>query len=315
MYTNFKNVTQLGILFFIISILGIQTAEATVGGPSYINNFKYNPKDESVYYTEYDHGGRGCPPTLSKISLVDSKVSIVYSCDEGMALIDKTYAENKNYELASTKVTEEINKITKDFKDLSPINLKSNEININLKFQKEIKSEFDPEFIMNSAFNATIVKGDKNLLETSIYGCDARQPFSFLGYSIPGFDKKIVILQSAKSDCMEGGYIRESLIVLGGLDNIDKTPLNFYKGNEALVPNEGTLIVYSGLENIIPSDEVSTSTEKNKNIVNKVIQGDLEVFDESTSENSNVIIIAIILSLIVGFVFGKIKKSSNKNIG
>ena len=103
---------------FILIVFGILftagNAYATVGGPTFLYDFKYNPADESVYYTLHSESGRGCPPELKKVSLNTLKHSVVYSCAEGekLAIDDSNIVRNK------------INEITSGFKNLIPINLR-----------------------------------------------------------------------------------------------------------------------------------------------------------------------------------------------
>ncbi len=96
----------LGVIGSLISF--VDTANATVGGGSYIHSFKYNPLDESVYFIRNDMGGRGCPPELIKISLNTGKEQTVFSCDMGEKL-----RTNNSYDPSS--VTSEIDKLTTGF--------------------------------------------------------------------------------------------------------------------------------------------------------------------------------------------------------
>lgn len=285
------------LVLFLALFWSVNDAGATVGGPTYINNFKYNPKDESVYYTQNDHGGRGCPPVLMKISLVDGKNETVYSCEKGEELLNAYL--NNNYEFGLSKVREEINNIVSGFKDLNPIDLRKENINIDLNFEKSEKFPEDPEYVKNSVFNMTTYKDGKKVKENLVYGCNMEQPFTFAGYAIPGFDKKIVILLSTKGDCFEGGYIYESLIVVGGLDNLKKEYSNFYKGDGPLVPNEGTLTLYA-------SDKVTTDNDK--------IDGEQQEKDQSEPDSkyllSNELKVIALVSFAVfvtlGFFMGRV---------
>ena len=74
-------------LFILMSFFVSENARATVGGPTFIREFKYNPLDESVYYIQTSESGRGCPPGLHKISLNTSQSQVVYSCDQGEKFI------------------------------------------------------------------------------------------------------------------------------------------------------------------------------------------------------------------------------------
>lgn len=240
---NYKLLSKVIILVVLsIPIFTIPSVYATVGGETLIYDFKYNPSDESVYYTRIDGSGRGCPPELRKISLNSEKSTIVFSCDQGE-------------KISPDQVNSEINTITSGFKPLTPLSLKSNIISVDVKF---IKTEtYGPESseVLLRHFIVSIYQNGEKVKEFPITGCSLNQPFTFQGYSIPGFNKKILLLISAKNNCNEGGYIHETLQVIGGVDNLDKTFIgNFYKRPSPLLPNEGNLVIYE-------SDTLSVTNE------------------------------------------------------
>lgn len=260
-------------LFFsfgiLIALFIANSALATVGGPTFLHTFKYNPLDESVYYIVNSENGRGCPPELMKLSLNSGKSQVVYSCDEGEKLM-----QSNGYNDSAVNI--EIEKIMTDFKGLAPINLKNNRISIDISFVNY--ENISPEIaeIKNANFFASVFQDNKKIVDLPISGCNLEQPFVFAGYAIPGFDKKIVLLLSTKGDCWEGGYIYETLHVLGGVNNLDKTYLNFYKGSSALIPNEGTLVVFEseGINNNEEKDDSKLPIEtSNNNMILYVISG------------------------------------------
>lgn len=275
-----------GILFTINS------AFATVGGPTYIYNFKYNPLNESVYYIAQDQGGRGCPPELFKLSLNTGKSQVDYSCDQGEKLeVQDTFSA----------VDAEINKITNSFKYLIPINLKTNRISVDVSFVDYEKLSPELDEVKNANFIASVYQDNKKIIDLPIKGCNLEQPFVFGGYTIPGFDKKIVLLLSTKGDCFEGGYINETLHVVGGVSNLDKTQLtNFYKDPEALVPNEGTLVVFE-------PEEVSKKLEKVNDSSDVVVNKDTDDTTGNEKQADNNILylfLTFFLALGVGYALG-----------
>ena len=281
------------LLLFIIFGVGFvnESAQATVGGPSYIYDFKYNSKDESVYYTLISEGGRGCPPMLYKISLNTSKIDVVFSCDDGEKLLGSNY---NNIQL----ITERINKITDSLKNLIPLDLKKNQISVDINFLSEEKLSPD-DYVIKRNFTASVFQNNKKVADLSLGGCNIEQPFVFAGYAIPGFEKKIILLLSTKGDCWEGGYLSESLHVVGGVENLDKTYLsNFYKTPSALVPNEGTLVVFELDE---ANNKVDNPTNSNTNIVDRNTN---VISVEIPKMNSSIVVVAIV-SLLVGITFGK----------
>lgn len=237
------------ILFLGFLLSATEYASATVGGETFIYDFKYNPSDESVYYTQMDLGGRGCPPELKKISLNSEKSTVVFSCDQGEKITE-------------VQVNSQINTITKNFKALVPLGLKSNAISVDINFVKAETYDSASEDILLRHFTLDVYQNGKKIKEFPVTGCALDQPFTIQGYSIPGFDKKIMLLISAKNNCYEGGYIYESLQVLGGVANLDKTVTgNFYKSASPLLPNESNLVTYeSDKAGIFEVASTSTTT-------------------------------------------------------
>lgn len=285
----------LPLLLIVVSFGFISDiAKATVGGPTFIHTFTYNHENESVYYISKSFSGRGCPPELRKVSLNSGISEVVYSCNEGQGI-------------GASNVATEINKITNNFKNLQPINLHDNNISIDVDFvgyeklePESNESEKFLEQIQYANFIASVYKDDKKIIDLPIKGCNVKQPFIFGGYAIPGFEKKIVLLLSTKGDCFEGGYIYETLHVVGGVDNLDKAYLNnFYKTSSALIPNEGALVVFE-------SDNISRSTS----LHNESIDTGLDVTQERGFSAVTLIIVGVVslvIGLFVGVVLPRIK--------
>ena len=240
MQTKYKSLTvALFALLFLTPSLGVDSVFATVGGPTVIYDFKYNPLDESVYYTKQDYSGRGCPPELVKLSLNSGISEDAYSCDEG----EKLLTQDNNYD--HSIVRRKIDAMTQGFKPLPPLSLQDSDISIKVTFNRA--ENYSPEFdeVLRRHFTATVYQNEVEVSEFPVTGCSLNQPFIFHGYSIPGFEKKLVTLLSTKGDCFEGGYINETLHMIAGVTNLNKTSAsNFYKGPEVLIPNEDSLIVY-----------------------------------------------------------------------
>jgi hypothetical protein len=275
------------IVIFTIFIFGgvlVSPVQATVGGPTYIYDFKYNPIDESVYYTKISESGRGCPPELIKISLVSGESQVVFSCSDGEKLS------------SASLVSSEINKITKDFKQLTLLNLSENNIVIDINFLNSENYSAEINELLRRNFNTSVYQNNKKVTDFTISGCKMEQPFIFAGYAIPGFDKKIVLLSSAISNCNEGGYTYETLNVVGGVDNLKKDySSNLYKGPSALVPNEGSLVVYEADK---PVDSTPAITP----------QGTEKSNSSNNPQNINFYLIGLLIvlvSILIGIILGR----------
>jgi len=280
---NYKYILMVMFAMLVFSGVLVGTVQATVGGPTFIYDLRYNPQDESVYYTKVSESGRGCPPELMKISLVSGQSQVVFSCSDGEKL-----TASSGYEFSL--VAEEINKIVSNFNNLAQINLKKNKISIDVSFVDYKKYGPETNEIQSANFIASVYQDNKKVIDLPITGCNLEQPFTFAGYAIPGFDKKIVLLLSTKGDCWEGGYTYESLYVVGGLDNLDKTSFsNDYKTASALTPNEGTLVVFE-------ADKLSNTNNSN------------------TLQNIylySIGLLAVLISVLVGIILGKLFAKKN----
>ncbi len=289
-----------GRAFLVVSAFALAAVTyATVGGPTLIYDFRYNPADESVYYTEQDSGGRGCPPELFKLSLNSGSTTVVYSCDRGFA--------------EDASPVSEIAAIVEGFKPLTPISLKKNSIEVDVDFVRA--ENYSPEFeeVVRRHFTATVHQRGNKVAELPITGCNLEQPFTFAGYAIPGFDKKIVLLLSTKGDCFEGGYTKETLHMVGGVGNLDKDfRYNSMKWGEALVPNEGTLVVFEvdsvgelgdGYGSPDPDDEPAAPDSGNGSDELEP-EAERPVFAREEKSSTLPIALAVAVSLCVGLLLG-----------
>ncbi len=245
---NVLSKTTVVVIFFAFTIF-VSEVFATVGGPTFVYDLKFDPKTETIYYTEQSLSGKGCPPELKSIKVVSGDKGTVYSCDESFVFSD-----------SDQRINERINVFTSEMKILSSINLKKNNIEVLIK---ELNVEkIEESFVVKTNFTATILQNGKKVDEIAVSGCKTEQPFIIDGYHIPEDNNKVLLLISTKNDCYEGGYIGESLHVISGVKIVDETHINTYKTNSALVPNEGSLIVYGN-----DTAKVSTSFNRTSIVV------------------------------------------------
>jgi hypothetical protein len=295
MNKQIKNIFSV-FIFIIISTLIPSSANATVGGPTTINDFKYNHADESIYYIVNSYSGRGCPPMLYKMGLVSKQIEVVYSCDEG-----EEFTTNN----PKASIYSQFNEITGNFKYLPTINLKNNDISIDVNYIGEGNTN---PVGMSKKVKVVVYQNEKKIDEFETTACNLEQPFIFEGYEIPGFEKKIMLLMSAKRDCFEGGYVVESLHVINGINGINRTGrTNLYKGNDILSPDESSLIVfekYSSVKNdnaVKQPAEIKTDENTNEQL------GDVDTEPTEEKENNNLIILATALvSIALGIFLGKV---------
>ncbi len=280
--------TFLYTALFLLTLTISSVAYATVGGPTYIGDFHYNRADESIYYQVNEQSGRGCPTLLYKISLENRAVTPVVNCDQAEAIVNaSTNQQDRYYGLRTTYAD-----MLSAMKPLSPIALTNSNIHIDIEYVDESTYGTGADsFVSHRNFIANVYQNSTKVDSFKITGCSTNQPFVFLGFAIPGFEKKIAVLSSTKGDCYEGGYTRESIHVVGNVANINKEYVNAYKTHyEGLEVSEHTPIVFE--KDSIASSTTQTDSQKN-------------TFDWK-------LVVIALLILAAGFWLGKIK-SHNPN--
>ncbi len=261
-----------------VLLLGASHAHATVGGPTYVYDLKYNSADTSVYYTEISESGRGCPPILRKVSVATHTTKTVLSCDD-------------TQELPIESVEAEIEGTTAGFKNLTPISLTNNNVRITL-IQTGVDTFDGVKDFSRTFFTANIHQDDNFIGSIDIQGCDADQEFLFAGYAIPTLTKKVAIILSTKGDCFEGGYTYESLYIIDDVTVVDRTTVGSQKTSSALRPSGATTIGQ------LPSSPMPEPT------VTLITPTETPV--ATTSDNSSNITIALIAAafLVIGVILG-----------
>jgi hypothetical protein len=222
------------LFIFALFALSFGITHATVGGPTYLSDLKYNPADSSIYFTYTSHSGKGCPPELLKLSVITEEITTIVSCDE-------------SFELSEDDRVIEFLGVTAPLKDLVQIDLSTNAINMEFKYVKTETIPGDPSYILRTHFVASVFQNGELVDQFPFTACGADQPLVVGGYAIPSLTKKIALLLSTKGDCFEGGYIGESLHVISNVTVYDRTPAGPQKAASALPQSSATLI-YNGFQ-------------------------------------------------------------------
>jgi hypothetical protein len=167
--------------------------------------------------------------------------------------------------------------MTEGFSSLSSVNLKKNNIGITVEETGTETIPGDPSYVYRRNFTIHVFQGgvEKSAFKTT--GCGSDQPFVIDGYGVVDQNWKIdatklVLLLSRKSDCMEGGYIGESLHTLAGIKLNNTESSNVYKRDFPLYLNEGTLVAY--VAGAHASDHVASTTHsRNDRQTMKILGG------------------------------------------
>lgn len=276
---------------FAVSIFTFASStHATVGGPTYIGDFHYNRSDESIYYQVNEQSGRGCPTLLYKMSLENRTVTPVIECDQADAIVNASTDQQDRYFGLRTTYADMLDAM----KQLSPISLTQSNISIDVEYVSESTLGTGTDsFVSHRNFIANVYQSDTKVDSFEITGCSLNQPFVFLGFAIPGFEKKIIILSSTKSDCFEGGYNREKIHVVSNVSNINKDYINVYKTHyEGLEVSEYTPIVFEKDSTIIGTPVSPTNSTP-----------------VDVDSNHMVIALTAVIMLVLGFIVGRFKRS------
>jgi hypothetical protein len=236
------------LLIFVLAVFSLWTENvfATVGGPTYISSIAFNTKDNSVYYQVHDYGGKGCPVILHKIDLTTLKDSEVKSCDQ--VLEEYFFPEGD-----TGKYNQFISDIYQNFSYLGSINLKKNNVDVQVEF---ISEHIEDGYTLWTEFRANIIQDNKEIAKINFQGCSKDQPHVFEGYMIPN-SNAMAILISNKGDCFEGGYVEENLQVIKGIKYYDTNIVRSIKDESATEPNLANMVVYATLNDIENNDNVS----------------------------------------------------------
>lgn len=290
---------------FLFGVSYAELANATVGGSTYIYNFKYNPENESVYYISVSEGGRGCPPEIMRVALSTEEVVTEFDCGEMEKLLHGELSNN--YSLLDT-VTKNI---IIGYKDLIELNLNANKISFDVKYASDEmygNIESADRFVYNRIFDVSVYQNNVKVDDFQVKSCSVDTPFNFAGYIIPGFEKKIAVLVSGGSDCVEGPYTVETMKIVSGVQIDFRQPgAVSTKKRSALIPSEKTLTVRAADEisvqkNVIPNDVKTATSATEVNVASNQIE-----------ENSHLdMLIVAVLAIFLGFFVGRATKKDLK---
>ncbi len=270
-----KNHKSLAILVLIIFSFLISNDKvlATVGGPTYISQIAYNASSNSVVYLENDMGGRGCLPIINSVNLSNNQKSQVKTCDEMYEEFSEDYDETSNqtfeefFENYDERINQKHGQFISDFysnlsySDIWNVSLQKNNIDVDVDVLSEYVENGEKYW---TEFRATITQDDREVAKIDFRGCHKEQPHIFEGYKIANSDI-MVILISNKGNCMEGGYINETLHLIRGIKYYDEYAVRDRKENSAVEPSIGNRVVYARSEDVIDSStDISTDNNINK---------------------------------------------------
>lgn len=277
----------VGMFLFTMFFAG--TVHATVGGPTFVYNLKYNPQDESVYYIKVSESGRGCPPEIMKLPLVSGVGSVFFGCVEAEKLLYEKL--NKDYESLKTFT----NNMISGYKDLKELNLSANNIDIDVDYLRDDTYGETEKYVYNKTHDVYVYQNGIKVNTFQMQSCLVDMPITFAGYIIPGFNNKIVIVASGGGDCVEGPYVYETVKIVSGVQ------VDYKQAAPVSSKTSGTLIASDKTLTVKISDEVDLQKYQ--------IQNDELMMDEpkniSETKTETYVFITALVSLLVGVVIGR----------
>lgn len=281
--------SSLSLLFFLMLFAPMQPAHATVGGPIFVKNLAYNAASNSIYYQEDNYTARDCTnPLLWQINLTTSTTTPVMSCQE---TYDKYFAAGDTGDdgnAGQIMYDAYVSKFYQDLAILPRISFDLNKISINVIATSE---HFDDDMKFWTNFRATVRQDEAELSTIEFRGCTSSQPHLFQGYKVPDSDK-LVLTISGIGDCLEGGYLNETVHIINGVSWYSDFELDL----KELLASDMSTLVYTSTTSAAISATTSPLVASDNN--------------ESTPPKSSplfTILVTIMLTLtgtIVGFVLG-----------
>ena len=297
---NYKKYVGVSLLSFALICLSlglfIQTAHATVGGPTYVYDLKFDAKTNTIYYSEQNYGGKGCPPELKAIPLETQISQIIISCDSGLDASQQA----QEAKMAS---------FTAGLPSLVPLNLNKNNITVTLENLGPEK--LTDTWTLKYNFIAHVSQNGEEKTKFPLSLCNPNESVNINGYPIPGIRDTIAIVVSGKSDCFEGGYIAESVHIVSDLHLLYLASPNTTKTNAALVPYEGTLIVSASKVPVASVKPVASATPAPTPATSITPVASTQITEDSYIKKENnflMIIIALVLTLGLGILLGRTAK-------
>lgn len=251
-----RNKVSVPIIVTLFILMTANNTSATVGGPTTIDKLSYKASENSIYYVRNDGGGRGCPPIIEKIDLLTKSQIQVKTCEE----IESIYYKGENATANYDQFIEDAFDNTL-VKTLPTISFPNNNISIVVDYIGERKIA---EYNTASDFRATIFQDSEKRGVIDFVGCYKDQPNVFKGYIIPDTNKMVVEV-SRVGDCFEGGYIRDDVYVIEGINHQDTNSVGYYNYFSEPGVHRGNLVVFA------QDDKVTNSTSPEIQVVEKNI--------------------------------------------
>ena len=142
-----------------------QITHATVGGPTFISDIRYDEAANNIYYVRNSFGGKGCPPTINRLNVTSGVTT-----NSGLIT-----CSTKNY-------SQIIDSFAQNFKGLPSVNLRKNNISASMRVVG--KEEFSSGSLLRTKFEITLSQNGREKGVFKLDGCFPDQPILIAGYPV-----------------------------------------------------------------------------------------------------------------------------------
>jgi len=221
----------------VTTLLGISLVHATVGGPTIIDSLQYSSTNKQEFiYEVISYSGKGCPPEIYSINLIDGTKKPLLTCKQADLMTDIAYTATLESVLSAYPSL------------LKHIDLEKN--NFSAKIAVTGQKTATDQDVGSTDFRLDLFQNGESKGVFNYSGCRPEQVHTIEGYIIPNVNT-LVLLVSTTNDCWEGGYIGEKLYLVPNVTLYNQSPLPLKNNNEASA-GTGNLSVIAR-EFILPS--------------------------------------------------------------
>ena len=264
--TIFKSILILCLVFSSISFF--EQVLATVGGKTIVRDFRYDKEEKIAYFISEDMGVGG-ERTLYRYDLQEGKIEKVAGVGQIMTMFPDEEREkvalrygcpldDSLEHCVEDKRHEEFEKKEKELSLLKPlprIDLRKNGIEI--KVSAVSRKGLVPLWWGYSFVDyvATVIQNNQEKEQIKFTGCYWQEGYDSAekkyiepskielkanldGFHIPGSDTVLFLISVERGICEEGGYLREKVFPITGIEITNQTPLPLREYEQCLKEQE-----------------------------------------------------------------------------
>jgi len=223
-------------------------ALATTGGPTILEDFKYDVAENKAYYFQADAGGAGFQPSLIQYDPSIKKFSTVF-VDE---FLFTRLSEEKQKAIRFTSL-KEAKEFLATLEPLPRINLAKNNVTVEVFLSKEYDLEYRGNIwgFLVAELTARVLQDGEEVGNASFYDCG--KSVAFEGFVVPG-SNQLLLLTNSIGQCFETGYTVDRLFPITEIVLVDSTFLpelkdyREWEGSKGPGLSEKSLVVAPDIE-------------------------------------------------------------------